>query len=60
MTFLKILFENSDNKTILKNLKQELMSVIKLNFNYASYILNFVKIMEKEMERQTLNINTAI
>ena len=43
MTFLKILFENSDNKTILKNLKQELMSVIKLNFNYASYIFKLCK-----------------
>ena len=39
-------FQNDDNKTILKNLEQQLMSPM-------YHILNFAKILEGEIERLT-------
>ena len=45
-----IIFQNDDNKTILKNLEQQFMSVIT---TYLPHILNFAKILESEIERLT-------
>ena len=45
--------QNGDNKTILKILEQQFMSVIKLKPKSCTNILNFATILEGEIVRQT-------
>ena len=58
-------FQKGDNITILKNLEQQSMSVIKLKTKLCTTYMNFPKILEgRRRDRQIwlvpLNINTTI
>ena len=44
---------NGNNKTILKNLKQQFMGLLSSNLTYVPHILNVAKILEGEIERLT-------